>query len=244
MHTLSIVIPTLNEETSLEPTLRQLLHLDPPAFEIIIVDGGSTDTTEKIARGLSVEFVTSEKTGRAAQMNLGATLATGSNICFLHADTLVPKNLTQIIDETLAKPETALAGFTSMMGQPGKTRWFTTLLNYSKTYLAPLMYNPYRCLFKGLRLLFGDQAMFCRLADFHQVGGFDDEKRIMEEADLCTKLNRLGRIRQIPQQVYTSDRRIVQLGFWRAHVIYLGIFFLWILGVSTDKLQRYYKIIR
>lgn len=244
MRTLSIVIPTLNEETSLAQTLSRLQQLDPPAQEIIIVDGGSTDSTENIARRYPVQFVSSEKAGRAAQMNLGVTLATGSNICFLHADTLVPKNLAQIIDETLVKPYIALAGFTSIMGKPGKIRWFTTLLNYSKTYLAPLIYNPYRCLFKGLRLLFGDQAMFCRRADFHQVGGFDDEKRIMEEADLCTKLNRLGWIRQIPQQVYTSDRRIAQLGFWKAHVIYLGIFFLWILGVSTDKLQRYYKTIR
>ena len=49
MTTLSIVIPTLNEEHSLPRTLTHLRALDPAPDEIVIADGGSSDATIRIA---------------------------------------------------------------------------------------------------------------------------------------------------------------------------------------------------
>jgi glycosyltransferase involved in cell wall biosynthesis len=49
MDRVSIVIPTLNEATCLERTLRQLSILNPPAWEVLVVDGGSQDDTVAIA---------------------------------------------------------------------------------------------------------------------------------------------------------------------------------------------------
>lgn len=47
---ISIIIPTLNEETNLENLLRQLNQLEKKIpFEIIVVDGGSQDATIAIA---------------------------------------------------------------------------------------------------------------------------------------------------------------------------------------------------
>ncbi len=46
----SIIIPTLNESKTLARTLRQLTVLDPPAKEVIVVDGGSQDDTVAIAQ--------------------------------------------------------------------------------------------------------------------------------------------------------------------------------------------------
>ena len=57
-------------------------------------------------------------------------------------------------------------------------------------------------------------------------------------------MNSLGKIRQINRRVYTSDRRIAHLGFWKAHFIYLGIFFLWMLRVPHHRLKRFYRDIR
>lgn len=48
---------------------------------------------------------------------------------------------------------------------------------------------------RGVRLLFGDHAMFFRRTDFLAVGGCNPGMTAMEEADLCAKLGRLGRIR-------------------------------------------------
>jgi rSAM/selenodomain-associated transferase 2 len=244
MYQLSIIIPTLNEEACLAQTLQHLQYLSPRSYEIIVADGGSSDNTKYIASRFAVKFLETGKTGRAAQMNAGAAQATGEYLCFLHADTEVPADLVKIIGDTLQDPRISLGSFVSVMGSPTNIHYFTTALNYSKTWLGPLLYSPYRCLFKGLRLLFGDQAMFCRNHDFRQVGGFDDDMLIMEEAYLCDSMNQLGKIVQLPQRVYTSDRRIARLGFWKAHAIYLGIFLLWTLGVSPEKLHHFYKNIR
>jgi cellulose synthase/poly-beta-1,6-N-acetylglucosamine synthase-like glycosyltransferase len=50
MLSVSIIIPTLNEATCLERTLRRLTLLNPPAREVLVVDGGSEDETVVTAK--------------------------------------------------------------------------------------------------------------------------------------------------------------------------------------------------
>ncbi|MEM6845682.1 MAG: glycosyltransferase [Bacteroidota bacterium] len=170
MTSVSIIIPTLNEEKVLPGTLERLMQLEPPAYEIIIIDGYSQDRTRQIADSYPVTFKLSSVARRSAQMNEGAQYARGKFLCFLHADTLVPTNLVEQILLTLADKKVTLGGFISLM-KGNQTRWLTTALNFTKTYLAPLLYRPDRFFLHHLRLLFGDQAMFCRRADFFRCGG-------------------------------------------------------------------------
>ncbi|HEY9769801.1 MAG TPA: glycosyltransferase [Coleofasciculaceae cyanobacterium] len=102
---ISIIIPTLNEEDVLARTLHNLTLLNLSPFEILLVDGGSQDNTLKIAREAGVSVLLSDQAGRSIQMNLGAkVVAKGDLLCFLHADTLVPNDLTTIIKKVLAEP--------------------------------------------------------------------------------------------------------------------------------------------
>ena len=243
MSGLSIVIPTLNEAGCLGRTLRQLSLLDPPAWEVLVVDGGSEDETVTIAQAAGAQVITSGQRGRSAQMNQGAEASTGEILCFLHADTSVPDDLVAIIEQTLADKTIACGGFISLMVGSVTTRWGVSLHNYLKTYYAPLIFRPY-LFFKGLRLLFGDQVMFCRRRDFWHVGGFDSAIPILEEADLCLKLVQLGRIRQINRIVQSSDRRVARWGSLKATAIYLYIGFLWGLGVPATYLKQFYEDIR
>ncbi|MBW4582640.1 MAG: TIGR04283 family arsenosugar biosynthesis glycosyltransferase [Tildeniella nuda ZEHNDER 1965/U140] len=244
MPRVSIIIPTLNEATSLGRTLRCLSVLDPPAWEILVVDGGSQDQTVSIAKTAAFLVITSEQAGRSVQMNRGAEVATGEILCFLHADTLVPDDLVTVIARTLGNPAIACGGFISLMTGTETTRWGVSLHNYLKTYYAPLLFRPYRFFFKGLRLLFGDQVMFCRRGDFWACGGFDPALPIMEEADLCLKLLPYGRIRQVNRVVQSSDRRVAKWGTLKATAIYLYIGFLWGIGASATTLKRFYEDIR
>lgn len=240
----SIIIPTLNEAAALGRTLRCLSVIDPPAWEILVIDGGSRDETVAIAATTSATVIHSEQTGRSIQMNQGAEAATGNMLCFLHADTLVPDDLITVIEKTLANPTIACGGFISLMTGTETTRWGVSLHNYLKTYYAPLLFRPYLFWFKGLRLLFGDQVIFCRRGDFWACGGFDPALPIMEEADLCLKLLPYGRIRQVNRVVQSSDRRVAKWGTLKATAIYLYIGLLWGMGASATTLKRFYEDIR
>jgi rSAM/selenodomain-associated transferase 2 len=247
---LSIIIPTRNEALCLARLFGRLSLLNPPPKEIVLVDGGSSDGTVAIAHTLAqhhdlpLVVLTTSPPGRSRQMNLGAATATGTLLCFLHADTLVPEDLVAVIRRTLATGNTACGGFISLMFGPHTTRWGISLHNLLKTYYAPLVFRPHLFFGKGLRLLFGDQVMFCRSHDFHACGGFDPQLPIMEEADLCLKLCRRGRIRQVNRVVQSSDRRVAAWGPLKANGIYLMIGLLWGLGVPATVLKRFYDDVR
>jgi len=245
----SIIIPTFNEARCLERTLRCLSILHPTPQEVVIVDGGSRDGTVAIASHVPpmpvpLKILHSPRAQRSIQMNLGAQQATGEYLCFVHGDTLVPDDLVVLVEKTLGDGAIACGGFISLMTGTHTTRWGTTLHNSLKTYYAPLLFRPHLFFGNGLRLLFGDQVMFCRREDFLACGGFDEEMPILEEADLCLKLCRFGRIRQVNRVVQSSDRRVAHWGPLKANFIYLMIGFLWGLGIPAKTLKRFYDEIR
>ena len=86
--------------------------------------------------------------------------------------------------------------------------------------------------------------MFCRKEGYLKAGGFDPKVSIMEEAGLCLKMNKLGRLRQIHRCVYSSDRRVKAWGFWKANRVYFYIAIAWAFTKHPDKLKKYYEDIR
>lgn len=236
----TIVIPALNEAASLPILAENLNRLDPPASEIILVDGGSTDGTAGWARVLGFRVIEADPS-RAAQINRGVASATGPLVCVLHADTLLPTDAIEVIRRTLRDRRIALASFLPLFrGQ--KVRWFSTLHGWLKTWYGPLLFRP-RLFVRGARLLFGDHAMFFRAEDFLAVGGCDPALVIMEDAALCVAMTELGRIRLVHRFVTTSDRRMAEWGELRANWIALTIGIRWAFG-RTERLARDYPHIR
>ncbi len=241
MSQLSIVIPVLNEASVLPRLIRVLASLHPAPCEIILVDGRSSDDSVAIAAAAGWRVVASP-TGRGVQINAGVNAATGALVCVLHADTLPPDDMVAVIERVMADPQTALAGFTPLIAGERTTRWGTSFHNLIKTWYAPLLCRPHLFL-RGVRLLFGDHAMFFRRADFLAVGGCDPGLPVMEEADLCIKFIRLGRIRLVNRVVHTSDRRVAAWGPIRANWIYFKVGMLWALGARA-RLARDYPSVR
>src|ERR1043165_5726645 len=196
MSGVAILIPMLNEAAGLPRLLRSLAALDPPPGEVLAVDGGSTDASVAIAEAAGLRVILQDTRGRAAAINRGVQEAMAPIICVLHADTLLPDDAVAVLRRVLADPGTVLAGFTPLLSGPDQVRWGTSFHNWIKTWYAPLLFRP-QLFMRGVRLLFGDHAMFFRRADFLAVGGCDPTLLIMEEADLCIRFHRLRRTRPV-----------------------------------------------
>jgi glycosyltransferase involved in cell wall biosynthesis len=191
--TVSVIVPALNEAATIESILTRVVSLEPKAHEVIVCVGDSEDDTEQIVHTKFPEFlVVRSKRGRSTQMNAGADVAGGDVFFFLHADTFVPSDVVEIIRATLKRDRRiVVGGFVSLIETSEKTFWGMSLHNVLKTYYAPLLLRPVS-FFRGLRCLFGDQAMFVDAACFRSVGGFDESLPIMEDADLCVRMHESG----------------------------------------------------
>ncbi len=222
--------------------LRSLAALDPAPADIVVMDGGSSDDTTAMARAGGLRVVACGGKGRAQSINDGVAAVAAPIVCILHADTLLPPDAIAVMRAVLADRRNALAGFLPLIRGARRVRWGTSLHNLVKTWYAPLLFHPGRFL-GGLRLLFGDHAMFFRRADFLAVGGCDVALRVMEDADLCIRLNHVGRVRLVRRIVVTSDRRIAAWGGLKANWIYLRVGFSWGLGIGK-RLERHYPDVR
>ena len=114
---------------------------------------------------------------------------------FLHADTFVPSDVVSIIRRAFCfDARVVCGGFVSLIETETKTYWGMSLHNVLKTYYTPLLVKPLS-FYRGLRCLFGDQAMFADATCFRSVSGFDEALPIMEDADLCLRLHESGWVR-------------------------------------------------
>ncbi len=193
---ISIVIPVLNEQRALPTTLQRVLE-QAGDFEVIVVDGGSTDgTADIVARHNRVTWLDA-KTGRASQMNAGARAATGDWLLFLHADSLLPENALQNIEALPA--DVQAGGFTHRFS--GCTRGLR---------LVSWLHN-FRC--RRTRVFYGDQAMFVRRSLFFALGAFPDEP-ILEDLLFGETLASVTRPVMLDSHVVTDSRKFEQEGVW------------------------------
>ncbi len=219
---ISIIIPALNEEENIPLLARNLESGD---FEIILVDGGSTDATVELARRQSFTVITSQP-GRGHQQNIGAQQAHGKILLFLHADTRLPDNFATSVIQTLESKKCVAGAFSLAIEKPTLAmRLITTGANLR----SQLFQLPY-----------GDQAIFIGRDTFLRLQMFP-ELPIMEDYIFIKRAKKYGRIAVLKDQVTTSARRWRRLGVIRTTIInqlvILGFFF----KVSPEKLALLYR---
>ena len=131
---ISVIIPTLNEQENIE-TLISYLHRLDSALELIIADAGSVDRTVEKARNLSK--VIHSARGRGVQMNEGAKAATGDILWFIHADCRPHPASIDAMAQALANENIIGGAFEYRLNQPGfKFRLAENLSNYKNRLLV------------------------------------------------------------------------------------------------------------
>ena len=220
---LSVIIPTLNEAAVLAATLDRAMQGN--GIEIIVVDGGSDDTTQEIAAGKRVKFAKVQG-GRAAQLNVGARLANGRHLLFLHADTLLPEGYALAVRDLLNNPTVAAGAFKFRTDGSGIRMRF---LEWATNVRSSLFGWPY-----------GDQGIFLEKRIFAELGGFRDLP-IMEDFDLVRRLRRRGRVIVGPDSIVTSVRRWQSLGIMRTMLRNQLMIMGYYAGVAPERLASFYR---
>lgn len=84
----SVIIPNYNNGGTLARAINSILNQTYPAYEIIVVDDGSTDDSHSVAEsfGDRIRYIPQINSGVSAARNRGATEATGDWLAFLDAD--------------------------------------------------------------------------------------------------------------------------------------------------------------
>lgn len=219
---ISVVIPALNEEKNLRPTVAALALLDPA--EIIVVDGGSTDRTREISEALGIPVIPSQR-GRGRQMNHGARQATGDVLLFLHADTQLPESAFEDIRSALGEPGCVGGRFDVELAGD---HWMLKIIGAMISYRSRIT-----------KVATGDQAIFVQRAVFEAIGGFPDLP-LMEDIAFCRALKRMGQVACLRSRVRTSARRWEREGVWRTILRMWTLKLLYLAGVSPIRLKRYY----
>ena len=192
----SVVIPVWNGERHLKQAIESILAQDCLNFELIIVDDGSTDGSERIAASFShdkrVIIRTQENAGVVSARNLGLQVAKGEFVAFLDADDIAkPDRLSKQVAYLQANPEIAVVGshITCFSDEAGELRTQEFPSNPDLVAMALENGNP-----------LAQPAVMLRKSMAMAVGGYRAAFRLgAEDYDLWLRLSEKHPLANLPE---------------------------------------------
>lgn len=184
------------------------------------------EALERLAADPGAELILADgaKGPRGACLARAAARARGNILFFVHADSRPPAGALQIIRSAVAQGAAAGAFSLSYDRADRRMRWIAWWANARSRVLG---------------LPFGDQGIFCRRDAYEKAGGFRDLP-VCDDLDLVRRLRRTGGFVVRPERTTTSARRYRERGalrqVLRVWLVGAGYF----LGVSADRLARWY----
>lgn len=189
----SIIIPTLNEETVIGRNLHAIKNQTYRNCEIIVVDDGSSDNTVKIAKQYTPHVFARAHAERSVQRNFGVRKAKGNYLLFLDADMeLMPT----VVEECVKKMRaSSMVGAIAIPEQPIATNFWEGVKAFERSFYSD----------------FGDPdtdaARFFTKDVFKKVGGYDESITGPEDWDLPENIQKLGyKIDRIQSRINHYER--------------------------------------
>lgn len=225
---LSIILPVLDEASGIQSTLALLRPWREQGAEIVVVDGGSEDGTPALAESGADRVLVSAR-GRGAQMNAGASTASGRVLLFLHADTRLPSSALPVLAGILEDDAVAWGRFdVRIEGQHWLLPVVARLMNLRSALTG---------------IVTGDQVLFVSRDLFQRVGGFEDIP-LMEDVRLSRALRAFVWPRRLRCCATTSGRRWDRRGAFRTVLLMWALRLLHSAGVGPHRLARWYGAVR
>jgi rSAM/selenodomain-associated transferase 2 len=216
---LSVVIPALDAAETLPGCLEALGGVE----ELIVVDGGSRDSTAEIGRRAGARVRHCER-GRGRQLAAGAEAARGDWLLFLHADTRLASGWRE-------------AAARHMAGGPERAACFRFRLD-EDAWQARLIERGVAARVRMLALPYGDQGLLISRTLYDEVGGYRPLP-LMEDVDLVRRIGR-RRMSVLEADATTSAERWRRDGWLRRSARNLLCLGLHRLGVSPERVARLY----
>ena len=228
---LAVVIPVFNEATAIESTLRRLAPLRTRGARLIVVDGGSTDTTVTLASPLA-DHVLQAARGRASQMNAGAKAALDEGadvLLFVHADSQLPDIADRLIETELRTSRRSWGRFdVRIAGDASILKLISAMMNWRSRLTG---------------ICTGDQALFVTRSAFERLGGFAPIP-LMEDVEFSKRAKALSWPAAIDTCVTTSGRRWERNGIWRTILLMWRFRLAYSLGADPRQLAQRYRDVR
>ena len=224
--TISIIIPAYNEAASIGKLVQYLRqHCGDTLNEIIVSDGGSSDETMKLAQAAGAIALLSPQKGRGAQMNYGASLASGDILYFVHADVFPPESFAADIVKAVQKGY----DFGRYIMKFDTKKWY-------------LRFNEFFTRFDWFVCYGGDQTLFIKKSLFGSSGGFRSDMRIMENFEFTKRLRQQKvRYRILKKGALISDRKYDKNSWWQVQRANYTIVKMYKRGASQDDMVNKYR---
>jgi len=198
----SVVIPTLQEGKYLSRCLTSLTQQSYPHYEIIIVDGGSTDDTLAIAQAFGVKLLLAPESTVVTARQLGAEIASGTIIAGADADTFYPVDYIAHVVADFARDAriVAVGGIGVFEPEP----WWCYQIWIFTYFINTTLYQ----LTGKVGYVAASNFAYTKAA-FEQVGGYTTYLEVGgDELDMLGKLKKAGTVLYDAQLiVYPSSRR-------------------------------------
>jgi glycosyltransferase involved in cell wall biosynthesis len=175
-----VVVPVRNDAVNLKRLLESL-HRQCLAFDLVVVDNGSTDATPDVAKSLCDKVLYYPALRVGALRNRGVLSAEGEYIAFVDSDHEVPEDWIESGTRALElSPEVVAVGAPCL--PPTDGTWVQSVWSIHR------LRGPNREEVAWL----GAGNLFVRRSAFLEVGGFSEDLIASEDVDLCYRLKERG----------------------------------------------------
>ncbi|MBI3306457.1 MAG: glycosyltransferase [Candidatus Omnitrophica bacterium] len=194
-------MPSYNQAGFIKESIESVLRQTFPSFELLVIDGGSTDGTVEILRKIQdsrLRWISEKDKGQADAINKGFKMASGNILAWLNADDLYfPNALTTVGNFFAQHPQTLWAiGQCTIINEHGKEirKWVSAykswrLSQYSYSALLSENFIP-------------QMSVFFRKDAIAKVGGGVDENlHYAMDYDLWLRLGKQFEPGFIPEPV-------------------------------------------